>query len=379
MSDSWQQHTITELCEMVKGSAPISKTKAGQFPLVTTGAERKTADRYQFDAAVVCVPMISSTGHGHASLKRVHYQEGKFALANLLTALIVRDQTTLSPRFLHLYLNFYKDQLIVPLQSGAANMSITVGRLATVPVRFPSLTEQERILRIVDEADELRRLRAQADRRTAALVPAIFDEMFGDLISNSKGWRKMPFGEVCECRLGKMLDAKQQTGQHKRPYLRNVNVQWGQVDLSEVFEMDFDERSREILRLRVGDVLICEGGEIGRSAIWHDELPECYYQKALHRARPHASLAVSEFILWSMWFLAKRGGFSRFTGQSTIAHLTGEKLKALSLPLPPLTLQQQFAARVAEVRQLEESQAASRRKHNALFDSLLHRAFRGEL
>ena len=160
-----QRVSIGELCRLVRGTSPISKTPPGPYPLVTTGEERKTANSFQFDTEAVCVPLISSTGHGHASLKRIHYQSGKFALANLLAAALVKDDSALSPKFLTRYLNFTKDRLIVPLMTGAANMSISIDRLATVPVEFPLLTDQERIVKLLDEADELRKLRTQADRR----------------------------------------------------------------------------------------------------------------------------------------------------------------------------------------------------------------------
>jgi len=176
-----------------------------------------------------------------------------------------------------------------------------------------------------------------------------------------------------------MLDAKQQTGKHKRPYLRNVNVQWGRIDLSDLQEMDFDERERRILRLRKGDVLICEGGEVGRAAIWNDELPEMYYQKALHRARLNPGLAVPEFIAWLMWCLAHLGGLTDFTSQVTIAHLTGVKLKTIEFPLPPLPLQQQFAHIVQEFERLRAQQHETERQAEHLFQTLLHRAFRGEV
>jgi type I restriction enzyme S subunit len=151
-----QRAPLSELCRLVKGASPISKTPPGPFPLVTTGEDRKTANSFQFDTEAVCVPLISSTGHGHASLKRIHYQSGKFALANLLAAALVKDDSALSPKFLARYLNFTKDRLIVPLMTGAANMSISIDRLATVPVVFPQLPEQERIVQVLNEADELR-------------------------------------------------------------------------------------------------------------------------------------------------------------------------------------------------------------------------------
>jgi type I restriction enzyme S subunit len=168
-----QRASLGKLCRLVKGASAIFKTPPGPYPLVTTGEERKSADSFQFDTEAVCVPLISSTGHGHASIKRIHYQRGKFALANLLAAALVKDDLTLSPKFLTRYLNFTKDRLIVPLMTGAANMSISIDRLATVPVEFPLLAEQEQIVKMLDEADELRELRAQADRCTDALISSL--------------------------------------------------------------------------------------------------------------------------------------------------------------------------------------------------------------
>ena len=149
-----QRAQLGELCNLIKGNSPISKTPPGPYTLVTTGEEHKTADTFQFDTEAVCIPLISSTGHGHASLKRVHYHSGKFALANLLAAAIVKDYSVLSAKFLGRYLMFTKDRLIVPLMTGVANMSISLDRLATVPVEFPPLVEQERIVKRLDEADE---------------------------------------------------------------------------------------------------------------------------------------------------------------------------------------------------------------------------------
>lgn len=143
--ETWNNATIGELCQMVKGKSPIMKTKPGEYPLVTMGVEHKTADKFELDTEAVCVPMISSFGHGKPGLKRVHYIKGKFALSNILTALIVKEPNILSTKYLALYLQTFKDQLIVPLQTGAANMSLRPEKLAGVPVYFPPLKEQEAI------------------------------------------------------------------------------------------------------------------------------------------------------------------------------------------------------------------------------------------
>ena len=101
---NWQKVTLDKLCFFEKGKTGLAKAIPGDYPLVTTSAERKTNDFYQFDTKAVCIPLVSSTGHGHASLNYVHYQEGKFALGTILVALIPKDETILNAQFLHLYL-----------------------------------------------------------------------------------------------------------------------------------------------------------------------------------------------------------------------------------------------------------------------------------
>jgi len=268
-------------------------------------------------------------------------------------------------------------------KAGQAAVGVNLPRLSpsvlsTFAIPLPTLVEQRRIAEILDKADALRAKRRAALAQLDSLTQSIFLDMFGDPATNPKGWPTKTFGQICETRLGKMLDQKQQTGEHQRPYLRNANVQWFRFDLGSLFEMDFDEDDRRVLRLEPGDLLICEGGEPGRAAVWRGELQECYFQKALHRARPDPNLANSEYLCWLLWFLAKRGKLSGVTS-ATIAHLTGEKLAVLPSMLPPLSLQTEFATHFAKVRDLERGFLAASNELDALFASLQHRAFRGEL
>ena len=236
--------------------------------------------------------------------------------------------------------------------SGANLPRLDPKLLAEYPIPLPPLPEQRRIADLLSRADRLRRLRRVGDELSDSLLQSVFLEMFGNPKTNSKHWQVVKFNDVCELRLGKMLDDKQQTGKHLRPYLRNINVQWANIDLTDVAQMDFDQKDREEFRLKYGDILICEGGEVGRSAIWRDEMPECYFQKALHRARPNPKLAIPEYIIWLMFMMAQTGGLGDFTSQVTIAHLTGEKLKELVIPIPPLPEQEEFAAVVRRVEVL---------------------------
>jgi type I restriction enzyme, S subunit len=257
-----------------------------------------------------------------------------------------------------------------------SNLSLT--QLGNLRIPLPPLPEQRRIADILDKADALRTKRRAAIVQLGILAQSIFLDMFGDPATNTKRWPTRAFGEVCETRLGKMLDQKQQTGEHRRPYLRNANVQWFRFDLTSLFEMDFDEDDRRVLRLQPGDLLICEGGEPGRSAVWRGELEECYFQKALHRARPAPNLASAEYLSWLLWFLAHRGTLSGVTS-ATIAHLTGEKLAVLPTMLPPLSLQVEFTKRLTAVANIRCAHLAALTELGVLFASLQHRAFRGQL
>ena len=140
---------LYDCCILEKGTSPIQKTQPGPYPLVVTTSERKTAVDYQFDKPSVCIPLISSRGHGVASLNEVFYQEGKFALGNILCC-VTPDENTLLAKYLYYYLNYKKDQLLVPLMKGGANVSLTVDSLKRVKVPKPTIEIQKEIVLILD-------------------------------------------------------------------------------------------------------------------------------------------------------------------------------------------------------------------------------------
>jgi type I restriction enzyme S subunit len=151
------------------------------------------------------------------------------------------------------------------------------------------------------------------------------------------------------------------------------------VDVTDVYEMDFDSDDRDLFLLKKGDLLICEGGEPGRAAVWQDELPECYYQKAIHRGRPLTNMATAEYLAHMLWFLANGGGLMDHITSATIAHLTSEKLKAIKIPLPPLALQKVFSDRLAAIERVRCIHQEASSNLDNLFSSLQDRAFQGTL
>jgi type I restriction enzyme S subunit len=178
-SDGWETVLLGELCKFTKGSSPTQKTLPGQYPLIVTGPAPLSSADYQFEGEAVCVPMVSSTGHGHASLKRVHYASGKFAVANIVTACEVKNPAECSTRFLHIYLQHYKDELIVPRMQGTANVSLSKRELAQVPVRLPSLAEQRRIVDLIGAVDNA----VQVNEISRGLAADALVEMRGHVFS----------------------------------------------------------------------------------------------------------------------------------------------------------------------------------------------------
>ncbi|MBX9857692.1 MAG: restriction endonuclease subunit S [Gemmatimonadaceae bacterium] len=162
------------------------------------------------------------------------------------------------------------------------------------------------------------------------------------------GWAVVPLGSVAHVQLGKMLSAAAKTGRGARPYLRNINVRWHRIDVDDVFSMDFNEREVEKFTLRSGDVLVCEGGEPGRAAVWRDQLPGALYQKALHRVRFIDDAVDPDFFVYQLELIAATGELARgFTG-STIKHLPREVFVELPLRIAPIAEQRRIVAVLEE-------------------------------
>ena len=149
------RYELWQLCDVTKGVSPIQKTNPGQYPLVVTTAERKTSDEYQFDAKAVCIPLVSSRGHGVASLNHVYYQEGKFALGNILCALVPLDESKLIAKYLYYYFEETKDYSLVPLMKGGANVALRIDDIVKISVPVPPIETQEKIIYSLEHFEEL--------------------------------------------------------------------------------------------------------------------------------------------------------------------------------------------------------------------------------
>ena len=259
---------------------------------------------------------------------------------------------------------------------GVAQKGIYLNEVSNIDLKIPALSEQESIVIRLDKIVSIIHFYQQQLQKLDELIKSRFVEMFGDVVRNDKNWSLMRFSEITTSRLGKMLDAKQQTGEHQYPYLANFNVQWFRFELNNLNQMDFSEADRKEFELFDGDVLVCEGGEIGRCAVWHNQVQPCFFQKALHRVRCNQKIILPDYLTWWFKYNCDHGGFAAIEGaKATIAHLPGAKLKSLLVAVPNLELQNQFAAFVTEVDKSKLAVTQSLEKLETLKKSLMQQYF----
>ncbi|MCG8656422.1 restriction endonuclease subunit S [Yimella sp. NH-Cas1] len=154
-------------------------------------------------------------------------------------------------------------------------------------------------------------------------------------------WPIRMLGEVADTALGKMLDRGKPKGLPHVQYLRNVNVQWGRIDIDDLSTMELSDHDRERFGVLPGDLLVCEGGEIGRCAIWRGRDTYLAYQKALHRVRPSSELDAA-YLRYLLEHHAHTGVLSRLATGSTIAHLPQQQLRRVPVPLPTPSVQRRI-------------------------------------
>lgn len=194
------------------------------------------------------------------------------------------------------------------------------------------------------------------------------------------GWAEATIHELATTSLGKMLDAKQQTGSHPTSYLRNVNVRWGGFDLTDVAQMDIAPHELERVLAEAGDVIACEGGEPGRAAVWRGE--PIALQKALHRVRPREGVC-PEYLAFALRAQASDHTLDALFTGTTIKHLPQEKLRQVSVPLAPTSEQQRIVDAIHEAfSKLDAGEAGLRTVRQLLKlmrDAILAAAVTGRL
>ena len=284
-------------------------------------------------------------------------------------------KSKLNNKFLCYYLNQVDYNGLV---TGTTRYKLTQAAMKRILVPTPDLVEQERIVSKIEEL--FSRLDASvAELKTAKEKLKVYRQaVLKEAFRCAESF--VPFGNITDARLGKMLDKEKNTGTPQR-YLRNINVRWFNFDLSDLLEMRIGLDEIEKYSIQYGDLVICEGGEPGRCAVWEEQEP-IFYQKALHRVR-FTDGSNPKFYMYYLWFAAQTGQLKRFFTGTGIKHLTGQSLVKVPVPSADKNTQDHAVSeiefRLSVCDSIEQTVDTSLQKAEALRQSILKQAFEGRL
>ena len=325
--------TIGEICQITRGSSSSTKTPPGPYRLVLTAAESKTSDHYQFERPAVCVPIISSLGHGRAALHRIHYAEGQFALANLLVALQPTDPEKLDVRFLYHALDARRNA-IAGLMQGAANVGLKPQDLANFEIPLPLLEVQKEIV-----------AKIEAYRKVIDGAHAVLDN-YRPHIRIQTDWPMVELSKVARLINGRSFKQEELLSNGPTPVLRVGNLfsnrSWYYSDL----ELDENKYCNE------GDLLYAWSASFG-PRIW--EGPRAIFHYHIWKIETSAEIE-KKFLFHILEADSER---IKMEGNGiAMMHATKRGMEQWMVPLPALAVQQQIVAEI----EAEESLVAVNRE-----------------
>ncbi|HET7625635.1 MAG TPA: restriction endonuclease subunit S [Verrucomicrobiae bacterium] len=382
----WPTKPLGEICDVVAGGTPsrgrpeffkgkIPWVKIGDMLQGTVSETEETISQLGLEnSAAKLLPAGTILISIFATIGRTAVLGVEAATNQAIAGVTPKDTRQLTPPFLRLFLDCSVAELTTRARGGA-QLNINGKILKSLLIPIPSLAEQERIVKLLDEADALRKLRAQADRRTAEFIPALFHKMFGA----ASRWSK-PLGEIVTFGNG----ATPSKGNEE---FWSGNIPWispKDMKVDEIFDGE-DHVSQAALEqtnlhlIPKDTVLI-----VVRGMILAHTVPIRLCRVPVTINQDMKALLPKDGIMPEFLHCALQAQHAHILNQvTTAAHgtkkLDSDKLKAVMIPVPPLPLQKEFAERVKEIRALETAQARSRARLDALFASLLDRAFKGEL
>jgi type I restriction enzyme S subunit len=231
---------------------------------------------------------------------------------------------------------------------------ISYAQFSELLLPIPGHDEQTRIAGCLNSLDELIAAQVQKVEVLKTHKKGLMQQLFpreGETqprvrfpeFQNAGEWEEVALGDIAEIKLGKMLDKQKHTSGHLLPYLNNMAVRWNEVNTSDLPKMYFNDRELDRFGLRAGDVVVCEGGEPGRAAVWDGRLPDLKFQKAIHRVRFNVPFEPKILVL-HLENLAGTDQFEMLFTGGGIKHLTGATFAQLKTPLFPLAEQQRIAS-----------------------------------
>lgn len=345
----------------------------GLYPFFTCSREPLKINTHAFDCDAILI-----AGNGDLNVK--HYN-GKFNAYQRTYVVTSLSDKTLDTRYLFYFMDKYVERLR-ELSIGGVIKYIKLGMLTDAEIPLPPLPEQKRIAAILDKADAIRRKRQQAIQLADDLLRAVFLDMFGDPVTNPKGWNEIVLKDIADIRSGvtkgKKIDPSTAI---TLPYMRVANVQDGYLSLDDIQEITVSPADAGKCKLVAGDILLTEGGDpdkLGRGHVWNNEVPNCIHQNHIFSVRvKDPSLIRPEFL--SAQIASQRGKryFLKVGKQTTgIATINKAVLSEFEPFIPPVEIQDRYIS-IRNV--ISELKAKSPTENMGVFESISQRAFSGQL
>jgi type I restriction enzyme S subunit len=315
--------------------------------------------------------------------KVIHPQESGIATSELIPLRPLKN--ILNENYLTYYLrsNIFLS-FVKQYTTGARMPRVIMDKFWEHYIPLPTLSEQRRIVEILDQADALRRMRAEADAKADRILPALFIKMFGDPATNPMGWDVVRMNSLYAIspNYGTMIPPNSTEG--KWLDLRVTNIQNGQLNLEDRKYVDLPPEAVNRHEVRDGDLLLARAiGSahlLGKCIVAYPGKEKWAFDSHLMRVRFNRKLVYPEFIQSFLTVPSGRQEFLRLTRQSAIQfNINTKEFGSILLPLPPLKLQQEFIDKLSNINTLKSKQTNSGNLVNSLFEILLQRAFSGEL
>ena len=379
LPSDWKSTNFGEIFDFEKKSkhkASEGKEKGYYKFFTSSNIQKKFIDGFDFDGDF----LVFGTG-GSASM---HNPSGKFSTStDCLIAKINNNQ--ILTKYVYYYISANMHLLNAGFK-GAGLKHISKKYIQSIEINYPNDIEiQKKIVAILEKAERLKEWRKEADELTDEFLKSTFLEMFGDPVTNTKGFKTQKLGDISDVKSGLTLNGQRRANKNNlHPYLRVANVFRNKLDLSEIKYIHVSDSEINKFLLKKNDVLIVEGHgnieEIGRAAVWNEDIPNCVHQNHIIRARLDEKHMHAHFLTY---FLNIYGNFGYFPSKSRTTSglntISTNKVRKAEILSPPIALQQKFASIVQHVEQLREHQSQSRQHIDDLFNVLMQKAFKGEL
>jgi len=293
------------------------------------------------------------------------------------------DATKLDAAYLAYFLRHALTTGVITGATSAATKSRERAKpsdFSSLRIHLRPLAEQRRIVDILSRAEDILRLRREAERKAAELVPAIFLEMFGDPATNPKGLPTARLGQLAAVQGGLQVSRKRSTLPLERPYLRVANVYRARLDLNEIKTIRLTNAELERTRLERGDLLFVEGhgnpNEVGRVAVWDGSVEGCSHQNHLIRARPDRAVLLPEYASALMNSTGGRKALRRAAKTTSgLSTISTQNVQNVPVMLAPIDSQRTFLARIESAQSVVRLQADAMMTANANLEALLARYF----